>query len=127
MNADGPMHDWITLDEAGLRAWAAQYVGWATSEMSDPDDLAWTLERQFPVSEFASVHADWQDYFDDDVRGNPRYDEGFENAEWHTPVIISVEDDEIIIWDGWHRIATSVARGDECMTAIVGRKLSPHS
>lgn len=127
MNDDGPVQDWNALDEPGLRLWAAQYVGWATNEMSDPDDLAWTLEHQFPVSDFRSVPTDWGDYFKDDVRGNPRYDEGFEDAEWHTPVVISIEDDEIIIWDGWHRIATSVTRGDECIMAIVGRKMSPHS
>lgn len=127
MSDDGPVQDWNALDELGLRRWASRYVGWATNEMSDPDELAWTLEHQFPVSEFRSVHTDWDDYFEDDVRGNPRYDEDFKDAEWHTPVVISVEEDEIIIWDGWHRIATSFAREDECIMAIVGRKISPHS
>lgn len=127
MNDDGPVQDWNSLDESGLRKWAAQYVGWATNEMSDPEELAWNLEHQFPVSEFRSVPTDWDDYFEDDVRGNPRYDKDFEDAEWHTPVVISIEQDEIIIWDGWHRIATCVARSDECIMAIVGRKISPHS
>ena len=127
MSEDAALHDWSSLDEEGLRRHASQYVGWATNEMSDPGDLSWRLEMQFPLSEFRSVPTDWQDYFDDDVRGNPRYDEGFENAEWHTPAVISVEHDEIIIWDGWHRIATSMTRGDECMMVIVGSQVSPHS
>ena len=49
MNDDGPVQDWNSLDESGLRKWAAQYVGWATNEMSDPEELAWNLEHQFPV------------------------------------------------------------------------------
>lgn len=118
----GPIHDWPALNEEGLREWAAQYVGFATNEMSDPNDLSWRLEMQFPLQDFNSLCVNWQDYYDDDVLNNPRYEEEFEEAEWHTPIIISIEHDEIIIWDGWHRIATSVARGDECIMAIVGQK-----
>ena len=124
----GPLHDWPSLDEQGLRKWAAQYVGWATNEMSDPDDLSWCLENQFPLQDFESLRVNWQDYYDDDVLNNPRYEKEFEDAEWHTPIVLSIEHDEIIIWDGWHRIATSIARGDECIMAIVGREISvPHS
>lgn len=124
----GPLHDWPSLDEQRLREWAAQYVGWATNEMSDPDELSWRLEVQFPLSEFRTVPTDWESYYNDDVAENPRYEREFEKAEWHTPIVLSLEDDEIIIWDGWHRIATSVTRGDECILAIVGRKVSvPHS
>lgn len=125
---DKPVHEWAGLDEDGLRQWATQYVGWATNEMSDPDHLAWHLEEQFPLSEFRSIQTDWRDYFEDDVRGNPRYSPDFEDATWHTPIVISLEDDEIIIWDGWHRIATSMVREDECIMAIVGSQKSvPHS
>jgi hypothetical protein len=124
---DIPVHQWEALTEEELRAWAAQYVGWATDEMSDPEDLSWVLEHQFPTSEFLSMTTDWNEYFEDDVRGNPRYGEDFEDADWHTPVVISIEHEEIIIWDGWHRIATSVARGDECIMTIKGRKVLPHS
>lgn len=127
MTDHGPVRRWESPTEEELRAWAAQYVGWATDEMSNPEDLSWTLERQFPVSEFRYVPTDWTGYFDDDVRGNPRYEKEFEVSEWHTPVVISIEDDEIIIWDGWHRIATSIARGDECIMTITGRKVLPHS
>ena len=125
MMVDSPLCDWQALNEDELRHQAAQYFGWASNEMSDPDGLSWRLEMQFPLSEFASVPTDWQDYFDDDVRGNPRYDEEFESAEWHDPAVISIENDEIIIWDGWHRIATSMTRGDECMMVLIGKLKAP--
>lgn len=122
ISVDGPLCDWHSLTEEELRQEAAQYVGWATNEMSDPDDLSWSLEAQFPLSEFRSIAVDWEYYFKDDVQGNPRYDKKFEEAEWHNPVIVSLENDEIIIWDGWHRITTSIARGDECIMAVTGRQ-----
>jgi len=118
------MDDLFNWDETGtdlLRKWARQYVGWATHEMSDPEDLEWSLEKQFPVSEFKLMNVDWDDYYKDDVLQNPRYDPSFITEEWHNPIVISLENDEIIIWDGWHRIATSIARQDECITTIVGR------
>lgn len=121
MNGEIPIHQWHTLSEEELRTWAAQYLGMATNEMSDPQDLSWRLETQFPLYDFQSIQTDWNDYYDDDVLGNPRYDTEFEQADWHTPIVISLEDGEIIIWDGWHRIATSIARGDECIMAIIGQ------
>lgn len=121
MIENGPLHDWQSLGEDDLRKWAAQYAGWATNEMSDPDDLSWSFTDQFPVCDLRSIQMHWNDYFKDDVRGNPKYDHAFEQAEWHTPIVISLENDEIIIWDGYHRIATSITRDDECIMAIVGR------
>lgn len=119
---DIPLRDWNELDQRGLREWAAQYQGWATTDMSDAEELRWTLVHQFPVSEFRSMSTDWAEYHADDVSGNPRYGDDFGKADWHTPIVISIEDDNVIIWDGWHRIATSIVRGDECIMAIVGRK-----
>lgn len=118
---DSPLYNWAILIEDDLRQYAAQYVGWATNEMGDPEALGWRLENQFPVSEFHNVATDWEDYFRDDVVNNPRYDENFIKSEFHTPVVVSFENDELIIWDGWHRIACAVARGDECIMAIVGQ------
>ena len=116
-----PLHDWKTLDEEGLRKWAAQYVGWATNEMSDPDDLTWEYTEQFPMRDFTSLCVYWEDFYREEVLENPRYDHEFEKGQWHTPVVISIEMDEIIIWDGWHRIATSFHRKDEVIMAIIGR------
>jgi hypothetical protein len=117
----GPIHAWDELDEAELREYASRYVGFATNEMGDPEDLAWALEHQFPLADFRSMPTDWAEYHADDVLENPRYDEAFSKAEFHTPVVLSVEADELIIWDGWHRIACAIVRGDECITAILGR------
>lgn len=112
--------NWDDQTEEELRAWASQYVGWATNEMADPDDLAWRIERQFPLSDFQSMQIDWHDYYKDDVLQNPRYDEEFIEADWDNPIVLSLENDKIILWDGYHRIATSIARGDECIMALVG-------
>lgn len=116
---EGPLHDWKSLNEEGLRSFAGQYVGWATNEMGDPAELAWRLEVQFPLSEFLAMRTDWSEYHRDEILENPRY-RGFDDAEFHTPVVVSSEHDELIIWDGWHRIACAIARGDECIMAIFG-------
>lgn len=117
--------NWEEMSEDLLKEWARQYLGWATNEMSDPDELEWTLERQFPLSDFKKIHTDWDSYYKDDVLLNPRYDSNFASETWHTPVVISLENDGIIIWDGWHRIATSIARGNKCIRAITGREKKP--
>lgn len=115
----GPRCDWQNATEEELKEQAAQYVGFATNEMSDPDDLSWRLENQFPLTDFQFI-CDWQNYYDGEVLENPRYEEEFSEDEWYNPIIISIEEDGIIIWDGWHRLATSIARGDECIMAVVG-------
>lgn len=121
MTDHGALHDWEELDEAGLRGYASQFVGFATNEMGDPEDLSWSLERQFPLADFHSMPTDWIAYHADDVVGNPRYDEAFAGADFHTPIVLSIESDQLIIWDGWHRIACAIVRGDECITTILGR------
>jgi len=119
---DGPLHRWDELDEAGLRAYAAQHVGWATNEMADPADLSWTLEEEFDLSTFGQIATDWGAYRQEEVVENPRYDDDFPETSYHTPVVISIEHGEPIIWDGWHRIACAIARGDRSIMAIVGRE-----
>ncbi len=113
---------WGKMTPEDLREFAAEYVGFATNEMSPAEELDFTLTEQFPVSMFLDMPENWQDFFDTEVRENSAYDEEFEESDYDTPIIISLENDTIIIWDGWHRISCSVVRGDECMTAIVGRK-----
>lgn len=115
-----PLHDWCSLSESELRSYASVYVGWATNEMSDPKDLTWTLEA-FHTSCFHAIETDWDAFFKDDVLANPQFEEGFENQDYHTPVVVSVENGSVIIWDGWHRIACSIHRGDEVILAIIGR------
>lgn len=122
MIEDEPLHDWHTLDEAGLRSWAAQYVGWATSEMSHPDDLSWTLDTGFPLDVFHRIQTDWEAYYLDEIADGVRYGDGFAELDYHTPVVLSVEAGEPIIWDGWHRIACAIHRGDDRIMAIVGRQ-----
>lgn len=120
MNDDEPLHDWASLDEDGLRTYAAQYVGWATNEMSPPENLAWTLEH-LPLDIMLSLPTDWEAYHRDEVERNPRYDRDFSDARYHTPVVLSLEGDPII-WDGWHRISCAIVRGDRSILAVVGRK-----
>lgn len=115
-----PAHLWASMDENDLRHYAATYVGSATDEMSDPANLKWTLE-QFPTSSFQSVQTDWQQYYRDEVVRNPLYPVSFSLSPFHNPIVISIENDEIIIWDGWHRIACAVTRKDKHIMAVVGR------
>lgn len=86
---DGPLHDWATLGEAGLRAWATQYVGWATNEMGKPADLSWSLDPAFPLDTFLSLCADWAVFHRDEIVEGPRYDAEFACADYHTPVVSS--------------------------------------
>lgn len=120
-SSDGPLHVWHDLDEEGLRAWASQYVGWATSEMSDPADLGWTLDHGLRLDVFHSLQTDWDEYYRDEIEESGRYGDGFADADYHTPVVVSIEAGEPIIWDGWHRIACAIRRGDRSIMAIVGR------
>lgn len=120
MNEEGPLHEWRELDEPGLRSWAAQYVGWCTNEMSHPDDLSWKLDEWFDLDVFQSIPTDWKAYFKDEVGDNPDYDENFERTRYQTPVVVSIEGGEVIIWDGWHRIACAIERNDRTIIAIVG-------
>lgn len=121
---DGPIHDWTTLDEAGLRVWAKQYVGWATNEMGNPADLSWSLDPAFPLDTFLPLCADWAAFHRDEIVEGPRYQTEFANADYHTPVVVSIERGKPIIWDGWHRISCAIARGDRGIMAIVGRDRS---
>lgn len=121
MMDDAPLHEWPTLDEAALRDWAAQYVGWATNEMGDPADLSWRLDHDFRLEAFLAIPTDWEAYHRDEIIDGPRYDAEFADADYHTPIVVSIESGEIIIWDGWHRISCAIARGDRYIMAIVGR------
>jgi len=116
-----PLHAWHELDEAGLREWASQYVGWATNEMSDPADLSWTLEHGMRLDLVMDVGTDWDAYYVDEIEEGIRYDADFADADYHTPVVVSIEDVRTIIWDGWHRLACAIRRGDRGIMAIVGR------
>lgn len=119
---DGPLHDWRALDEDGLRSYAAQHVGWATDEMADPTDLSWTLDDGFDLGVFERLATDWGAYRQEEVVENPRYPDGFPEKAYHSPIVVSIEHGEPIIWDGWHRIACAIARGDHAIMAIVGRE-----
>lgn len=118
---EGPLHDWRSLDEDQLRSYAATYVGWATSEMADPSDLRRTLE-DVPLDLFEAVHVDWDEWYRDEVVPNPRCAWMTGDTGFHSPVVISVEGAEPIIWDGWHRIAYAIAAGRGTISAVVGRE-----
>lgn len=113
--------DWWLMSEDELREYAAQFVGYATDEMGDPDDLTFKFESQFPLIEFRGFAINWEEYFQDDVLRNSKYDRAFIEDSFHTPIVVSIEHGELFIWDGWHRIATAIHRGDEVVAAIVGR------
>lgn len=121
MDDSEPLHDWHRLNEDGLRAWASQYVGWATTEMSAPGDLSWTLDDEMPLGPARSNGTDWAAFYRDEIEEGVRYDADFSDADYHTPVVVSIERGRIIIWDGWHRIACAIRRGDRTIMAIVGR------
>lgn len=127
IDEDGPLHVWHELDEAGLREWASQYVGWATNEMSDPADLYWALNHVMPLDLVRDVGTDWQAYYLDEIEEGLRYDADFADADYHTPVVVSLENGQAIIWDGWHRLACAIHRGDRGIMAIVGRLPDGHT
>ena len=116
----GPLHDWPSLDQAGLRAYADTFVGMATNEMADPGDLDWTLE-QAPLDLFDALAVEWDVWHREEVVPNPTCGWMTGDVTFHTPIVISIESGEPIIWDGWHRIAHAKARGDRTIHAIIGR------
>ncbi|MFZ3481885.1 hypothetical protein [Sphingomonas sp. 3-13AW] len=121
---DEPIQVWRELDEAGLRSWAAQYVGWATTEMSPPDLLRWTLEERQPLELFRQTSTDWEAFYQDEIVRGGGSDPSFADLEFHSPVVISIEGGGVIIWDGWHRLACAIHRGDQTIMAIVGTEIS---
>lgn len=116
--------NWHSMSEEQLRAYADNFVGMATDEMGDPDDLSWSLEWvSLDELDGVSLWCSWEDYYKDDVKGNSRYPEFQEgDAPFHTPIVMSFENDEAILWDGYHRVATACHRGDDTIWAIVGRE-----
>jgi hypothetical protein len=111
--------NWWRASEVELREFATQFVGWATNEMGDPAGLHWTVEN-LDLDVFNNYANDWEWYFADE-RIQDRYGKAFINKPFHTPIVVSFENDELIIWDGYHRIATAIHRGDDTIMAVVGR------
>ena len=127
------MREWIILAEALMKwhrasektlgKYAASFVGWATNEMGDPEDLSFTFTEQFPLSElehYLQGHS-WEEYYESDVASQEIY-AGLIDEDFKNPIVVSYEDDQLILWDGYHRVATAFYRGDDYIAAIVGRQ-----
>lgn len=117
---DGPIRDWAGMSEHDLRDYAATHVGRATNEMGDPAELDWTLEM-LDLDVLDALCVDWPEWHRQEVTPNPHCAWMHEGVVFHSPIVISIEMGEPIIWDGWHRIAHAKSRGDRGILAVVGR------
>jgi hypothetical protein len=111
----------------------------------DPDDAIWDLV-EFPVEDLLPLMEGgaegWRQWLDAEISnwredyGTPSRWEHFLSApslqeylrEHADGPCVAAADDEggIVIWDGWHRIAAHVVRGEGTVGILIGRRMKPH-
>lgn len=125
------------LSEDELRTIAKIHFGMCDDGSYHPDDLAWMLEPEFSLEALVqcidksedsqeTLQKRWISWFRNeceevarDLGGIRCWDELAEE-EIQEPIIISIANGKIQIWDGWHRTGGSFAAGREAIPAIVG-------
>lgn len=122
------------------RAYAASVFGNCDDGSLHPDDATWELAsidiasiiplmdggvegwRQWLTDEFENARMDgrishWEAYLEvEDLKGH--LDETADGP----PVVSFSSDGKLAIWDGWHRLAACVVRGELRVDVIAGRR-----
>jgi hypothetical protein len=122
------------------REYAQSVFGNCDDGTVDPDTAVWE-EEAFPVEQLRHLHEEADLWLKADIDGWQR-DYG-ESSHWEKflkaenfqayldahcdgPPVISIDENQTIqIWDGWHRIACALVRGEKSMTICVGRRIEP--
>ncbi len=114
-------------DDLGLlqevNAWASNSNG-----DFDIDDASWSATAAQPIDVFLAVmtRQQWVDWFieeDRAAKADGRYGYAhllMQNIYSHV-VHVAYEDGRVDVWDGFHRIAAAMLRGDQNIPAIEGR------
>jgi len=129
--------DTETPQQINNRKWAAYHFGACDDGSIAPDEAVWNLET-VPIELLSPLYPEGAKHFIDAEIENRREEYGrdphycdflsapdFEqyladNCEG--PCVMSVDNDGVIqIWDGWHRIACAIVRGEPAIGVLVGR------
>lgn len=132
-----------TAEQIQNRRTAKIYSGGAADETITPDNAIWNLE-QIDLERLAPLYSGgakaWLDEeieIQTEITGFEPHWCNFLKAEnllqhldetCDDPCVIAIDQDENIqIWDGWHRIACAIVKGEKSMDIIVGRVMEPVS
>lgn len=92
----------------------------------EPERTLWRFKENFNVKDLPPLlgtKEEFQSWWDDEVltlsevRDDCYFNDLLSN-EIREPVIITIIDSRIYVWDGWHRIAASVISGKATIPAI---------
>jgi len=130
-----------TEEQLKYREWARYFFGACDDGSVEPDDALWNIE-EVPIATLAALYQEGADVFLDAEIAERREEYGqdphwcdflkAENFEQYLedhcdfPCVISIDENEVIqVWDGWHRIACVIVRGEASMKILVGRVMQP--
>jgi hypothetical protein len=114
------------IREDEMRIIADMHRGACDDGDLDPADLSWSLV-DIDTARLSSCMADgdwagWlnaeiEDAHEDRADDWPSVELGDDVRE---PIVVTDVEGRILIWDGWHRTAVAIVRGDRTIPAIVG-------
>lgn len=117
-----------TLCEDELRSIADMHRGACDDGGLDPADLDWRIER-LDTRRLATCmpRGDWagwlrQEIMDADGDRASDWPSTERNDDVREPIVVTDVAGETLIWDGWHRTAVAIVRGDATIPAIVGTR-----
>lgn len=115
-----------TLSEDGLRSLADMHRGACDDGGLDPTELSWTIvEMRTSLLVGCMPDGDWKGWLDDEIADA----EGDRASDWpdadgedevREPIVVTHVDGTRLIWDGWHRTAAAIVRGDATIPTILG-------
>ena len=113
---------------------AAQLAVYALAHNDNDDgrapmeEISWTLDATFELSRLLEVMPieKWREFFDEEVAQLAESEPG--NLGWsplleeevREPVVVLVSREGIRLWDGFHRVAALIVKGELVVKAVVG-------
>jgi hypothetical protein len=129
-----------TAQQIRNREYAMSVFGNCDDGSVEPDTAEWN-DEDFQVEQLRHLHDEADLWLQAEIdgwrrdRGEPSHWEMFLNADdfqayldehCDGPPVISIDENGTIqIWDGWHRVACALVRGEKTMTICVGRRHAP--
>lgn len=107
----------------------ARILGGARDDRLPLDRIAWTYDELFPVARFLEIMSfeEWKKWFDEELEISVEV-RGSDEA-WRCLLTEEIEEELIIldhegldIWDGWHRAAAMVLKGQEYAKVVRGEE-----
>lgn len=130
-----------TAEQIQHREWARYYFGACDDGSVKPEDAIWNME-DMPIETLAKLYEEGAAVFLE-AEINERREEYGHDPHWceflkaedfesylethcDFPCVISIDENQVIqVWDGWHRIACAIVRGEATMKLLVGRVHEP--